>query len=186
MSKSAQFAWSSRVLHWLMAIALLGMLLLGMGMVTSLWHYQSLVAVHRPLGILILVLTIIRFINRQLKPLPPFLATMSARERVIASASERLLYALMFLLPLVGWGMLSAARYPVRIGPLVLPPILPHSVGLYTVLRQAHTVLAYLLFFTFMAHLSAVLFHTLVLRDGLLRRMLPWSPPPSERDDRAP
>jgi len=186
MSKVTQFAWSSRVLHWLMAVALLGMLLIGMGMVTSLGNYPLLLAVHRPLGILLLVLAAIRFVNRQLKALPPFLDSMSPRERLIASASERLLYALMFLLPLVGWGMQSAARYPVRIGPLVLPPILPHSVGLYSVLRQAHTGLAYLLFFTFMAHLSAVLFHTLVLRDGLLRRMLPWSAPPSERDDRAP
>jgi cytochrome b561 len=67
--------------------------------------------------------------------------------------------------------MLSAARYPVRIGPMVLPPILPHSTLLYSVLRRTHTVLAYLLFFTFMVHLSTVLFHTLVLRDGLLRRM---------------
>ncbi len=105
-----------------------------------------------------LLLALIRLVNRQLQPLPPFLPTMSARERLIATASERLLYGLMLLLPLVGWGMLSAARLPVRVGPVVLPPILPHSVALYTLLRRSHTVLAYLLFFAFMAHLSAVLF----------------------------
>jgi len=176
MSKVSQFAWSSRLLHWLMAAGLLSMLAIGMGMVSSLGNYQRLVAVHRPLGALLLLLAVIRLLNRQLKPLPPFLPTMSATERVIATASERLMYALMLLLPLVGWGMLSAARFPVRVGPIVLPAILPHSVALYTVLRRSHTVLAYLLFFAFMAHLSAVLFHTLVLRDGLLGRMLPWSP----------
>lgn len=175
MSKGSQFAWSSRILHWLMAVALLGMLLIGMRMVTSLDQYALLVAIHRPLGMLILVLAVLRLINRQIHPLPPFLATMSARERVIATASERLLYGLMLLLPLVGWAMLSAARVPVRLGPIVLPPILPHSVAVYTLLRRSHTVLAYLLFFTFMAHLSAVLFHSLVLQDGLLRRMLPWA-----------
>ncbi|HEY3257159.1 MAG TPA: cytochrome b/b6 domain-containing protein [Polyangiaceae bacterium] len=175
MNDASQFAWSSRVLHWLMAIALLAMLLIGVRMVTSFDQYALLVAIHRPLGILILVLAVIRLVNRQFHPLPPFLATMTTTERVIATASERLLYGLMLLLPLVGWAMLSAARVPVRLGPIVLPPILPHSVALYTVLRQSHTVLAYLLFFTFMAHLSAVLFHTLVLRDGLLRRMLPWA-----------
>jgi cytochrome b561 len=79
--------------------------------------------------------------------------------------------------------MLSAARYPVRIGPMVLPPMLPHSTLLYSVLRRAHTVLAYLLFFTFMAHLSAVLFHTLVLRDGLLRRMALSNARPDAADD---
>ncbi|MEI9941012.1 MAG: cytochrome b/b6 domain-containing protein [Pseudomonadota bacterium] len=184
MKPVSQFAWSSRVLHWLMAVALLCMLSIGVSMVTSLDHYQLLVAIHRPLGILILVLAVIRLVNRQLQPLPPFLATMSATERLIATASERLLYGLMFLLPLVGWGMLSAARFPVRLGPIVLPPILPHNVALYTLLRRSHTVLAYLLFFTFMAHLSAVLFHTLVLRDGLLGRMLPWSARSRGADDK--
>jgi len=175
MSDMPQFAWSSRLLHWLMAAALLAMLAIGVSMVASLEHYGALVAIHRPLGAVILVLAVIRLVNRQLQPLPPFLATMSARERVIATASERLLYALMLLLPLVGWAMLSAAQLPVRIGPIVLPPILPRSMALYTLLRRSHTFLAYLLFFSFMAHLSAVLFHTIVLRDGLLSRMLPWT-----------
>jgi hypothetical protein len=46
----------------------------------------------------------------------------------------------MFVLPLVGWGMLSAARYPiVLLGSLHLPFILPHDVMLYAVLRKAYT-----------------------------------------------
>jgi cytochrome b561 len=165
---------SSRVLHWLMAAMLLAMLFIGVAMVTSLADYSVLVAIHRPLGVAILGLAVVRFINRQRKPPPPWLATMSPLERRIATASERLLYALMFALPLVGWGMLSAARYPIVFcGALHLPPILPHSPRLFAVLRPAHTLLAYLLFFTFMGHLSAVLFHTVVLRDGLLGRMAP-------------
>ena len=181
MNRSSQFAWSSRALHWLMAVAVLAMLLIGMAMVTSLANYHWLVSIHRPLGIVILVLVIIRFLNRQLNPPPPFLATMSPRERQAATISERLLYALMFVLPLVGWGMLSAARYPIGFGTFNLPPILPQNVRLYTVLRKSHTVLAYVMFFTFMAHLSAVLYHSLVLRDGLLRRMAFWNsrPPPA-------
>jgi cytochrome b561 len=81
----------------------------------------------------------------------------------------------MFALPLVGWEMLSAARYPVVLyGPLHLPPILPHSAGLYAVLRKAHTALAYVLFMTVIAHFGAVLFHTLIVRDGILDRMALW------------
>src|SRR5437762_13626237 len=113
MSKTPQFAWSSRVLHWLMAVALLAMLAIGMSMVVSLGQYRQLLAIHRPLGVLILVLALIRIVNRQVRPLPPFLTTMSARERVVATASERLLYGLMLLLPRVGRGMLSAAEVPV-------------------------------------------------------------------------
>jgi cytochrome b561 len=176
MADVRQFAWSSRVLHWLMAAMVLPMLFIGVAMVASLADYHVLVSIHRPLGIAILVLVVVRFVNRQLVSLPPFPPTMSPTERFAASWSERLLYALMFALPLVGWGMLSAARYPIVLyGPIHLPPILPTDAALYTVLRKAHTVLAYLLFFTVIAHLSAVLFHSLVIRDGLLSRMVPWN-----------
>jgi cytochrome b561 len=96
--------------------------------------------------------------------------------RFLASSSEKLLYALMFAQPLVGWSMLSAGHYPiVMFGPVHLPPILPAIPTLYSVLRKAHTVLAYLLFLTFLAHLSAVLFHTLIIRDRLLDRMALWA-----------
>ena len=62
------------------------------------------------------------------------------------------MYGLMFTLPLVGWGMLSAARYPIVLyGSLHLPFILPHNAMLYAVLRKAHTILAYAFFLTFMA-----------------------------------
>jgi cytochrome b561 len=121
---------------------------------------------------MILILAAVRLINRRSTTLPPFPPTMSHAERMIASASERLLYTLMFALPLVGWGMLSAGHYPiVLLGNLHLPAILPANPDLYAVLRKTHTVLAYLLFFTFLAHLGAVLFHTLILRDRLLKRM---------------
>jgi cytochrome b561 len=170
-----QFAVLSRILHWLMAAMLLTMLFIGVAMVASLGDYHKLVALHRPLGIAILILAIVRLINRILTTLPPFPPTMSQSERRIASASEKLLYTLMIALPLVGWGMLSAGRYPiVMFGPVQLPAILPANPTLYAVLRETHTILAYLLFLTFLAHLTAVLFNTLVIRDGLLNRMALW------------
>lgn len=120
-------------------------------------------------------LAIVRLINRVFATLPPFPPTMSQFERRLATASERSLCALMFLLPLVGWGMLSAGNYPIVMFGLVhLPAALPVNPMLYANLRKSHMVLAYLLFFTFLAHLAAVLFHTLVIRDGLLNRMAPW------------
>lgn len=116
------------------------------------------------------------FANRQLTSLPPFPVTMSHGERRAATASEYALYALMFIQPLVGWGMVSAARYPIVLfGSIHLPFILPHDVMLYAVLRKAHTILAYLFFLLILAHVGAILFHTLILRDGLLKRMLPWN-----------
>jgi cytochrome b561 len=180
-SQRRQFAAFSRVLHWTMAAMILTMLCMGVSMVVSLANYHVLVSIHRPLGIAILILVIVRFVNRQLTSLPPFPATMSIAERRAASASELVMYGLMFVLPLVGWGMLSAARYPIVLyGSVHLPFILPHDAMLYAILRKAHTILAYVFFLTILAHFGAILFHTLIVRDGILKRMAPWNIRPRE------
>jgi len=184
-----QFAAFSRLLHWTMAVMVLTMLCIGVAMVVSLGEYHVLVSIHRPLGIAILILVVVRFVNRLVNPPPPFPATMSREERLAATASELAMYGLMFVLPLVGWGMLSAAHYPIVLyGSLHLPFILPHNATLYAVLRKAHTILAYLFFLTFMGHFGAILFHTLIVRDGILKRMVPWNIRPrvtsSSYDDR--
>ncbi|HEX4476896.1 MAG TPA: cytochrome b [Polyangiaceae bacterium] len=175
MPDPPRFSPLSRILHWSMAAMILTTLFIGVAMVASLADYSRLVAIHRPLGILILVFAVVRIVNRKFTTLPPFLKTMSPLERRAATAGERLLYTLMVAQPLVGWAMLSAAGYPiVLVGALHLPAILPAEPTLYAVLREAHTVLAFLLFATFLAHISAVLFHTWVVRDGLIRRMASW------------
>jgi cytochrome b561 len=172
---SRRFVLLSRVLHWVMAVLVLAMLGIGVSMVASLGSYHALVELHRPLGIAILVLVVVRFANRLLNPPPPFPDTMPRAERVLATVSEFTMYALMFLLPLVGWGMLSAAHYPiVMFGAWHLPAILPHDLMLYAVLRATHTVLAYVFFLLFVGHFGAILFHTLIVRDGLLDRMALW------------
>ena len=96
-------------------------------------------------------------------------------QRFAAKVSHIALYALMFVLPLVGWGMLSAARYPIVLyGPVRLPPIFPHDLTLYAWLRDLHTGLAYLLFATFLAHFGAALYHGLIRRDGVFGSMASW------------
>jgi cytochrome b561 len=180
MNAAKPFTVFSRLLHWVMAAMVLTMLFVGVAMVASLADYHVLVSIHRPLGIAILILVVIRFVNRLFNPPPPLPATMPRVERLAATASELTMYGLMFLLPLVGWGMLSAARYPIVLfGSLHLPNILPHDVMLYAVLRKAHTILAYLFFLTFLAHFGAVLYHALIVRDGILKRMA-WPVRPLE------
>ena len=171
----ARFTSLSRLLHWSMAAMFIAQLLLGVTMVASLSYYPLLLAIHRPLGVAILAFAVIRLANRLTHRPPPFLATKSRAERRIATWSESLLYALLLAQPLVGWTMLSAARYPVVLyGPVHLPGIAPHNITLYAGLRFTHSVLALLLFVTFTAHMCAVLFHTFVLRDGILDRMALW------------
>jgi cytochrome b561 len=180
-----RFALPSRILHWLMAPMVIAQLFIGVTMIASLSYYPLLLAIHRPLGILILIFAVIRLANRLTHKLPPFLATMSRAERRIASWSEYLLYALLLVQPLIGWAMLSAARFPITmVGPLHLPGIAPHNIDVYGVLRECHSVFAFLLFLTFTAHVCAVLFHTLVLRDRLIDRMALWpTKPASPRQD---
>jgi cytochrome b561 len=169
---TTHFTILSRVLHWLMAVLILAMLFIGVAMVSSLSDYHRLVSIHKPIGALILVLVALRLINRLFNPAPPLPAGMPPILRFAAHASHRLLYALMFALPLIGWGMLSAGGYPIDlVGSFHLPPILPHSSALYAVLRPAHTVLAYLLFATFLAHLGAALVHAFIFRDGVFESM---------------
>jgi cytochrome b561 len=174
-----RFALPSRILHWLMAPMVIAQLLIGVTMIASLTYYPLLLAIHRPLGILVLAFAVVRLVNRLTHRLPPFPATMSPAERRVASWSEYLLYALLLVQPLIGWAMLSAARFPViMVGPLALPGIAPYDIDVYAALRQAHTVCAFLLFAAFTAHVCAVLFHTLVLRDRLLDRMALWPTKP--------
>ena len=52
-----------------------------------------------------------------------------------------------------------------------LPRIAPFDAQLYWILREAHSVIAYTLMATIAAHISAVLLHTLTLRDRLIERM---------------
>jgi cytochrome b561 len=175
MARHLQFTAFSRILHWTMAVLVLAMLFIGIGMVASLSNYHWLVSIHKPLGIVILILVAVRLVNRLLNPAPPLPEGMPAWQRFAAHASHVVLYVLMFALPLVGWAMLSAARYPVVLyGPLELPPILPQNAALYATLRNVHTVLAFLLFATFVAHFGAALMHALIYRDGVFPSMASW------------
>ena len=132
-NQRTQFTALMRVLHWTMAAMVLTQLGIGVAMVASLADYHLLVSIHRPLGAAILVLVVVRFVVRRLSPLPPFPPTMSRLERVAASASEYTMYGLLFVQPLVGWGMLSAAHYPVVLfgSDPPAPFILPHDAMLY-------------------------------------------------------
>src|SRR5215470_7670062 len=95
----------SRALHWTMAALVLAMLFIGIAMVASLADYQRLVAIHRPLGILVLVLVALRLVNRLINPPPPLPADMPEPMRFLAHSSHWLLYALMVAQPMVGWAM---------------------------------------------------------------------------------
>ena len=174
---STHFNAVARVLHWLMAIMILAMLFLGAGMMTSLTHRPWMINLHRPLGIAILLLVMVRLYNRLKHSPPPLPATLPSWQKLGAHISHVALYALMVALPLIGWATLSAAGYPVTMfGGLALPPIVPVSAVWYGFLRDAHSVLAWLLFATVLAHLAAALIHGWIYRDGVFSSMAKGRP----------
>jgi cytochrome b561 len=167
------FSPLARLLHWTMAPLIVAMLFIGVGMVASVSHaHNTLVAIHKPLGIALLLLVVLRAAVRITRGTPPLPADMVTPQRIAAKASHLVLYALMVAMPLIGWAMLSAAGYPITLyGPLHLPPIAPHNVELFALLRTLHTWLAFALFATVLLHLAAALFHGLIRRDGVFSSM---------------
>src|SRR2546428_674325 len=88
MPAQPRFPAVSRLLHWTMAVMVLTMLCIGVAMVVSLGDYHPLVSIHGPLGIAILILVVVRFVNRLVNPPPPLPATMSRARRLAATPAE--------------------------------------------------------------------------------------------------
>jgi cytochrome b561 len=170
-----QFTVFQRLLHWLMAVCILAMLFIGVGMVSTIAPtYLALVSIHKPLGIAILVLVVIRLVVRLRDGAPSLPADLPEPMRLAAHLSHYALYILMIGMPLIGWAMLSAAAYPVvLVWGVHLPALLPQSDSLHTLLWDAHFYLAFAFFALILLHVAAALFHALVRRDGVFEAMAP-------------
>ena len=174
---SQRFTPLQRLLHWLMAICILTMLFIGVGMVSTVKpKYLTLVSIHKPLGIAILGLALVRLAVRLRYGAPLLPADLPEPMRLAAQLSHYALYVLMIGMPLLGWGMLSAAAYPVVLfGGVYLPALLPQSDSLHTQLWNAHFYFAFVFFALVLLHLAAALFDALVRRDGVFEAMAPVS-----------
>jgi cytochrome b561 len=170
-----RFAAPQRFLHWFMAACIISMLFIGAGMISTVApKYLTLVEIHKVLGIAILVLALIRLTLRLYYRAPALPAELPLPMRLAAESSQYVLYALMIGMPLIGWGMLSAASHPVILSASVrLPPILPVNADLYTLLRRAHYFLGFAFFGLILSHVAALLFHKLVRKDGVFETMAP-------------
>jgi len=172
-AQPSHFAPLARLLHWLMAVMIIAMLFIGAGMVASVSErHEWLLHIHKPLGIAILLLVLVRLVVRFSTRTPPLPADMPGWQALAAKLSHYLLYALMLAMPLIGWSMISASGEPVMLGEsLRLPSIVAANANTFTLLRSAHTYLAYLFFLTILLHLAAALFHAWIRRDDVLQSM---------------
>lgn len=168
-----RFHLAIRLLHWAMALLVILMMFIGIAAVSTAGPaYPGLLALHRPIGIAVLLLAAIRLMIRLATGAPPLPADLPRWQLWGAKASHILLYLAMIGLPLIGWAMLSAGGYPVQIAAgLTLPSIFPRDGGTFGVLRNLHSVIAFAFFALILGHLTAALIHGFVRRDGVMAMM---------------
>lgn len=169
-----RYTLTARALHWLMAVMLIGMLLLGFYMQNLPLSPQKLqiYSWHKWAGVTIFVLALLRLVWRIAHPPPPFPASMGKLSIMLAHLGHGLLYVLMFIIPVSGWLMSSAMGFQtVWFGVLPLPDLLSRDRELADTLAQLHGWLNWTLVVMMAGHVLAALKHQYWDRDGVLRRM---------------
>jgi len=136
----------------------------------------ALLARHKSFGITILGLAVLRLLWRWMNPTPPLPDTLKPYERVLAKFTHAALYILLFAMPLSGWMMSSARGFPVSwFGFFQLPDLVPKNKTLYDLFLGTHEALQWVLYTVVALHVLAALKHHFMLKDDVLKRMLPFT-----------
>ena len=174
---AASYGRIAKGLHWLMALMIIGLLAVGLymtGMENSSDKFR-LYGLHKATGIMVLVLVCFRLFWRFVHTPPPLPPHMKWVERMAAHSSHAVLYIIMFVLPLSGWAMSSAAGFPVSVyGFFTLPNLIAPNKELVDLLKEVHELIAYGLIGLIGLHMSAALFHHFYHKDDVLTRMVPF------------
>lgn len=164
-------------LHWAIAALLAFQLAVGWGLEDLGARGFHLYQWHKSVGILILALTLVRIAVRLTKPRPP--KTEGGWQGALASGVHWGLYAFMLAAPLSGWALVSTARVKVPtllFGAIPLPH-LPLPAGAHEVAEGGHGVIAWIGVALFLLHVAGALRHHVLMRDGLIWRMIPGRSP---------
>lgn len=176
--KNTHQRWSgiSQALHWLIAALILVMAWLGltMGDMPNGPDKIATYALHKSIGLSILVLAVLRLGWRLHAGAPPPVAGTPRWQERIAGVTHVALYALLLALPLTGWLLNSAAGFPLQwFGLFNLPSIAARDEALHALAVQAHELLFWALAVLVLMHAAAALYHHLFQGDATLARMLP-------------
>ena len=176
MTHSLRYTLAARWLHWLTA-ALVAVLI-----VAGIWirYFEPaneafklrLYNIHESLGVIVFVLALIRLLNRYRHPPPPLPAGTPAFIHVASRLTHLALYALLLLMPIIGFLATNAWGFPLSVfGVLPLPVPLGKDEDLAKLLSLLHWSGAIAIIALIGGHLTGVIYHTFVRRDGLLQRM---------------
>lgn len=174
----AYYNRTARVLHWLIALLLLGQLVFGWWLgdiprnTPARGYYVNL---HKSMGLLLGLLILARMAWRLRHGAPALPDFMPRWQQKLAAASHHLLYLLMLLVPVAGYLASNFSKHGVKLfNVLLLPPWGSDDRQVYTLLNQTHKVAALLLLIMVVLHVAAALMHG-IRRDGIFSRMWPRS-----------
>ena len=174
MREQAAYDTPSRFLHWLTAALLLLSFGLGLSMTRFIGDDMKLRVYgwHEWVGLTIFAATIGRLLWRLTHPAPPL--SLPGIERIASKLTYAGIYGILLVQPIVGWVMSTAFGFPVvYLGLIPLPQPVEVDRALAERLQGVHFALAMALVALFAAHIGGVLYHHLIRKDGVLRRMLP-------------
>ena len=166
----------AKCFHWVMALAILMMLAVGFIMTDLPMSPDKfrVYGIHKSIGALILIAAFLRLFWRFINVVPELPADMPTWQKLGAHGSHVALYILMFVMPLTGWLMSSAAGFQVSVfGWFLLPNLIAPSPGLREIFGILHELLAFAIIGLVSLHILAALKHHFIDKDTILRRMLP-------------
>lgn len=166
----------ARGLHWLVVAMLAVQYSVALWLVYVLPKSAapSLVAWHFSLGSAVAVVMVARLGWRLTHPPPPSPADLPRRLRLLSRATHWTFYAVLIVLPVLGWAAASADGVQIYLAGLVqLPLLVPKGDPFGMAMHRAHPVVAISLLAVIALHVAGALYHALVKRDGVLGRMLP-------------
>lgn len=169
----------TQTFHWLTLVLILGMLLSGFAFADWVSDTATRVEIlqwHKSFGILILALTVLRLMWRSVNPAPPLPNNLKPYERFLAKFTHIALYVLLIAMPIIGWLIISTStrNIPTMIfGLFTLPRIASPDKEMHEFYEEAHEFVAFVIIAIVAVHTLAALKHHFVLKDNVLRRMLP-------------
>ena len=175
-SAAPQYTSTAKVLHWLIALMIIGLFALGQYMsdLSMSPSKLQLYSWHKWAGVTVFLLVLIRLGWRLLHTPPALPAQMSKPQRLASHIGHAVLYLLMLAIPISGWLMSSAKGYQtVWFGVVPLPDLIGKDKQIGEALVELHESLNGLLMLIVAIHALAALKHHFIDRDDVLIRMLP-------------
>lgn len=173
---AARYNPVAKSLHWLVFALVFVQFVLGWTMPAIRRGVipGRLINLHLSFGVLIMAVVVIRVLWRRVYPVAVAAEGIAPWEQKLARAIHLLLYALLLVLPILGWAAASARDWSVRVFDLVtLPHLVAAEAKIGFLAGDVHVVLSYVLLGLIGLHVAAALYHYFVRRDRVLQRMLP-------------